>query len=115
MGNHSVIKLLLDRDDVAADAQDCRGRTPLSFAAQHRHKAVLKLLLDRSDVVINSSDNLGRTPLDYATSYRQWESDAAVQFLQDRLRLLCAENATEVDQRDLEMVWSPDRRYSELY
>jgi len=38
------MKLLLERDDVAADFKDDDGQTPLSFTALKGHKADVKLL-----------------------------------------------------------------------
>jgi ankyrin repeat protein len=58
-----TVKLLLSRDDVAADSRDGTGRTPLSWAST---EAAVKLLLDREDVAKDSMDRSGRTPLSWA-------------------------------------------------
>jgi len=42
------VKLLLERDDVAADSKDNDGRTPLSSAAAEGHEAVVKLLRSKT-------------------------------------------------------------------
>ena len=65
-GHEAVVKLLLGRDDVAADSQDTYGQTPLSWAAEKGHEAVVKLLLGRDDVAADSQDTYGRTPLFWA-------------------------------------------------
>ena len=65
-GHEAVVKLLLSRDDVAADSQDKNGQTPLSLAAKNGHEAVVKLLLSRDDVVADSQNEYGRTPLSWA-------------------------------------------------
>ena len=44
-GHEAVVRLLVERDDVAADSGDnLHGRTPLSWAATGGHEAVVKLL-----------------------------------------------------------------------
>ena len=43
-GNEAVVKLLVERDDVAANSKDKDGRTPLWWAAAGGHEAVVKLL-----------------------------------------------------------------------
>jgi ankyrin repeat protein len=43
-GHEVVVKLLLERDDVAADSKDEYGWTPLSWAAGEGHEAVVKPL-----------------------------------------------------------------------
>ena len=65
-GREAVVRMLLSRRDVTADALDRYKRTPLSYAAQSGYEAIVKLLLNRSDVVAHSRDNLGRTPLSRA-------------------------------------------------
>ena len=66
-GHEAVVKLLIERDDVAADSKDkYHGRTPLSWAAEEGHEAVVKLLIERNDVTADSKDEYDRTPLSYA-------------------------------------------------
>lgn len=43
-GHETVVKLLVDRDDVEADLKDIDSQTPLWEAAGNGHKAVAKLL-----------------------------------------------------------------------
>ncbi len=38
------MKLLVERDDVAADSKDNSGRTPLWYAAEQGHEGVVKLV-----------------------------------------------------------------------
>ena len=65
-GHEAVVKLLLSRDDVAADSRDNRdGRTPLFWAARNGHEAVVKLLLSRN-VGADPKDIWGQTPLSCA-------------------------------------------------
>jgi hypothetical protein len=54
-----------DQPDTDIDAEDCGGRTPLSWAAEYGHQAVVKLLLNKG-VNLESKDNTGRTPLSFA-------------------------------------------------
>jgi ankyrin repeat protein len=66
-GHEVVVKLLVERDKVAADSEDKHGRTPLSWAAVRGHEAVVVLLVERDDVAADSKDNIfGRTPLSWA-------------------------------------------------
>jgi ankyrin repeat protein len=57
------VKLLLERDNVAADPKDEYGLTPLWWATERGHKAVVKLLLERDNVAADSKDDYGQTPL----------------------------------------------------
>ena len=43
-GREWIVKLLLDRDDVAADYQDPQGRTPLDHAVECGDGGIVKLL-----------------------------------------------------------------------
>jgi ankyrin repeat protein len=47
-GHETVMKQLLERDDVEADSKDKLGRTPLSWASRRGHDAVVKLLQDHN-------------------------------------------------------------------
>jgi Ankyrin repeats (3 copies) len=59
-GHEAVVKLLVERDDVAADSRDNYFvRTPLSWAAKRGHEAVVKLLVERDDVAADSRDDSG--------------------------------------------------------
>ena len=46
-GHEAVVKLLLSRDDVAADSQEEYGQTPLSWAADGGHVGILELLKEK--------------------------------------------------------------------
>ena len=65
-GHETIVKLLVDRDDVVADSTDSCSRTSLSYAAQRGHETIVKLLIDRDDVTADSQDMFDRTPLSYA-------------------------------------------------
>ena len=67
-GHEAVVKLLLSRDDVAADSPDEDDWTPLFWAAMNGHEAVVKLLLSRDDVAADSQQEGGRTPLSWAAA-----------------------------------------------
>ena len=60
----AFVKLLLERDDVAANSKDIWDNTPLMRTAKRGNEAVVKLLLERDDVAANCRDLEGRTPLD---------------------------------------------------
>jgi ankyrin repeat protein len=47
------VKLLVAREDVAADSKDKLGRTPLSGAAEGGHEAVVKLLRSKYSQITN--------------------------------------------------------------
>lgn len=68
-GHDSIVKLLLDRDDIKPDLGNSQGRTPLSFAAEHGHAPVVKLLLRQNNVNPNSKDYYDRTPLSFAAEH----------------------------------------------
>jgi Ankyrin repeats (3 copies)/Ankyrin repeat len=66
-GHKAVVKVLVARDDVAADSKDNEyGQTPLSWAAENGHEGVVKLLVERDDVEADSKAQNGRTPLSWA-------------------------------------------------
>ena len=50
----SIVKLLLSRDDIAADSQDDYYSTPLE-------EGIVRLLLSGDDVAVNSRDYEGRS------------------------------------------------------
>jgi len=52
-GHEAVVKLLVERDDVAADPKDKDGRTPLSRAVGRGHEAVVKLLRSKYSQITN--------------------------------------------------------------
>ena len=64
-----IVKMLLQRDDVAADSKSSADRTPLSFAAVNGHESIVKMLLWRDDVAADSKSSEGQTPLSFAAEY----------------------------------------------
>jgi len=46
-GKQTVVRLLLERDDIDMNLQDNDGRTPLSWAVESGYEAVAKLLQSR--------------------------------------------------------------------
>ena len=73
------------------NSKDNLGRTPLSYAAQHRHfNAGVAMLLRRNDLEVDLKDKAGRTPLSYAAE----EGDP------HSLRLLLDEKEADVNSRD---------------
>ena len=65
-GHNTVVRLLLEREDVQANLKDEDGRTPLSWAAGEGREAIVRLLLEREDVQADSKDEDGQTPLSWA-------------------------------------------------
>lgn len=61
-----MIRVLLARDNVNADAADKRGRTPLSWAAESGNITAVKRLLAKDGVKPDSRDKAGRSPLSWA-------------------------------------------------
>jgi Ankyrin repeats (3 copies)/Ankyrin repeats (many copies) len=91
-GHESIVRLLVDRDDVEVDSRDSLyGQTPLSRAAGSGHESIVRLLVDRDDVEVDSRDSLyGQTPL----------SRAAGSGHESIVRLLVDRDDVEVDSRD---------------
>lgn len=100
-----VERLLLARDDVAADSKDHEGRTPLSWAAMREHEAVVQLLVEREDVAADSKDYCRRTPLSWAAE----EGHEAV------VQLLLARDDVAADSKDrlgrTPLSWAAGRRH----
>ena len=65
-GHESVVRLLLERNDVDANSKDKDAQTPLTLAAIGGHENAVRLLLERNDVDANSKDKHGHTPLTWA-------------------------------------------------
>jgi ankyrin repeat protein len=80
-GEEAVVKLLVERDDVAANSKDNEGWTPLWWAVANGDEGMVKLLLKRDDVVADSNDNRGQTPLSLAAVEGH---EAAVKLLVER-------------------------------
>ena len=62
-GHDAVVRLLLERDDIDANARKKRGSTALIQAAAYGHEAVVRLLLADQRVDANVKDNSGKTAL----------------------------------------------------
>jgi ankyrin repeat protein len=66
-GYHTVVNLLLAKDDTNPDIKDSQyGGTPLSWAARYGYDKVVKLLLETGKVDVESNDKDKRTPLSQA-------------------------------------------------
>ena len=92
-GHEAVVQLLLDSDNVDADAKDTRyGRTPLLWAAMNGHEAVAKLLLESGNVDADAKDKDGWTSLLYAAKKGQ----------EVVVRLLLDSDKVSVDVKDKE-------------
>lgn len=65
-GHKDIVQLLLEREDINADLEDCFGRTPLSYAAELGNEALVRILLNREDINAYSTDRWSSTPLMYA-------------------------------------------------
>ena len=76
-----LIRLLLANSSTKPYVKNKKGRTALSFAAEHGHEAVVKLLVERDDVDANSKDDYGRTALWRAAKLGY---DAVVKLLLER-------------------------------
>lgn len=45
LGHETVVRLLLERNEIDANPKDSNGRTPLMWAARFGYEAVVQLLL----------------------------------------------------------------------
>ena len=59
------------REDVKTDAQDLRGRTPLSLAAEAGRERTVSLLLAGTGTLVDMRNTNGQTPLIRAVSEGQ--------------------------------------------
>lgn len=57
------VRLLVERDDVKAEFEDCYSRMSLLQAVEGRYKGVVRLLIGWNDVDADSRDDEGRRPL----------------------------------------------------
>ena len=89
-GHETVVRLLVERDDVDINAKDADGRTPLIWSAERGHEAVVWLLVERDGVNINAEDYEGKTPLMWAAE----EGHEAV------VRLLIERDGIDIDAKD---------------
>jgi len=62
-GHESIVRTLLQRNDVHAHSKDNQRRTPLLFASWRGHESVVRMLLQQDNVKADSRDKYGRTPL----------------------------------------------------
>jgi ankyrin repeat protein len=75
------VKATAERTQIELEARDCRGRTPLHWAADNGHLPVVQYLCEQGvDKEVRDED--GRTPLDRAVDLGQ---KAVVEFLRGRL------------------------------
>ena len=68
-GIFKVVAALIEMEGCDANQSDCKGFTPLMWAARMGNEAVVKLLLTRNDVNPDKADNKGTTPLWEASRY----------------------------------------------
>ena len=58
-----AVAALIEMKGYDVNQRDCKGFTPLRWAAQRGNEAVVRLLLTRDDVSPDKADNRGQTPL----------------------------------------------------
>jgi len=63
VGIVEVVAALIEMEGCDINRQDCKGFTPLMWAARRGNEAVVRLLLTRDNVNPDLPDNEGRTPL----------------------------------------------------
>ncbi|PTB66135.1 hypothetical protein BBK36DRAFT_1168761 [Trichoderma citrinoviride] len=66
----SLVKILLDCEEVDANEKDDQGRTPLLYAIHSADEPTVHILLGSGKVDANMEDNQGRTPLSSAIELR---------------------------------------------
>lgn len=86
----TVVKLLMDHDNVEVNSKDQDGRTPLSCAAEDGNKTVVQTLMNQGKVEVNSKDEDDNTPLAWAAG----RGHTAV------VKLLVDQDNVEVNSRD---------------
>ncbi|CCX31727.1 Similar to Putative ankyrin repeat protein RBE_0317; acc. no. Q1RJR6 [Pyronema omphalodes CBS 100304] len=91
-GYTEIVKILLQKDDVAVNSAEDDGSTPLLLAASSGHSEVVRLLLAKDGVEVNKADDTGSTPLSYAA--RVGHSEV--------MRLLLAKDGVEMNKADNE-------------
>lgn len=99
--NPAVISHLIDLG-VDINAKDCRGWTPLQFAARTKSAAAVKLLID-AGADVNAEDNEGITPLHQSA----WDNPNGL----ETIEMLLAAGAKETDsfRRFINAVAIPDK------
>jgi len=90
LGHDTVVRLLIEQEDVEINSRDSNSQTSLSHAAQRGYEAVVRLLIEHEKVEIDSRDYYGRTSLSYASE----NGHEAV------VRLLIEHEDVEADSKD---------------
>lgn len=66
-GEHeTIVKMLLEREDIDVNCQNGSGNTALMLVAWYGHGAIFKMLLERGDIDVNCKDGDGDTALSRA-------------------------------------------------
>ena len=68
-GRGTIVKRLIERENLDVNLPDENGDSPLSSAAYTGRSAIFRLLLTRGDIDVNSRNFEGRTPLWCAANY----------------------------------------------
>lgn len=64
LNNEEIVRLLLEREEVAVNCRDRDHDAPLLSAVANKHEAIVRLFLHREDVDVNLKNNFyGMTPL----------------------------------------------------
>lgn len=67
-GQDTIVKMLLDTQQVDVNAKNVDGWTPLSREASNAHDAMVKMLLETPNIEVNARDGNGWTPLSRAAA-----------------------------------------------
>ena len=76
-----LVTVLINAETYELNQQDCRGKTPLAWAARNGHERVVEALLQRKNVDPNPLDVYSRTPLGCAAME---EHEGVVKLLLER-------------------------------
>ena len=79
-GLDDTVTLLLERPQIAVNAQDIRGWTALALAAYMNHYAIVKRLLDTQGIELDLPNDNGATPLIVAA--QQGNDEVVIELLQ---------------------------------
>ena len=71
LGEESITRMLLEREDIDINTKTEYGTTALSLAAAHGRAGVVKILLERPDILVNDRCTFGYTALMEAAKVRQ--------------------------------------------
>ena len=77
-GNTSLVRKLLESEDIDPNKEDPSGKTPLSCAVECEDTSALQMILSHPSVDVNRKESSGRTPLLCAV---ECENIAAVELL----------------------------------